>query len=316
MRDERPRMIKNREFEELIESACLHVEGEFGIENVRPSLQTEFQNLRRAHDAVHEFMFLAPLLIPSATGNEFGWQRKSAFLIYQWEAFHHAHRSLCEALCAYYNVAFVLLRVTFELLIKGAFWECLSHKKFRENSQVLDNDKAGGEIKRWLGEIFELAPDVEEGFEQVSASIYDKVGLRIEDRGFRPSIKTIVRQLDRWGIFNPVPEAESRIYAGIYGILSGDVHVAPERTDIGRKLIVETSEIFEQEVRTDTLREYALSLHEVMDLAIVIELNIMGDLIGQYEGSKTKLRKRLGTLKQLGLGYSFKRASQLSGLAA
>ena len=308
-------MIKKREFEELLESACLHVESEFGLENVRPSLRTEFQNLRRAHDAVHEFMFLAPLLIPSATGNEFGWQ-KSAFLIYHWEAFHHAHRSLCEALCAYYNVAFVLLRVTFELLIKGAFWECLSHKEFRENSQVLDDDKAGGEIKRWLKEIFELAPDVEEGFEQVSASIYDKVDLRIEDREFRPSIKTIVRQLDRWGIFNPVPKAETRIYAGIYSRLSGDVHVAPERTDIGRRLIVETSEVFGQEVLPDTLREYALSLHKVMDLAILIELNIMAGLIGQYEEAKTNLRKRLGTLEQLGLGYSFKRASQLSGLAA
>lgn len=306
--------MKECKLEELLESAYRHMDSELGLENIKLSLATEFENLRKAHEAIHEFVFLAPLLVPSSNGID--WHEKSAFLIYHWEAFHHAHRSLIEALCTYYNVAFVLLRVTFELLIKGAFWECLSHKELRENSQVLDDDKAGSEIKRWLGEIFKLAPDVEEGFERVSVSIYDKVNLKIEDRESRPSIKTIIRQLDRWGIFNPVPEAESRIYKEIYGRLSGDVHVAPERTDIGRRLIVETSEIFEQEVLPDTLREYALALHEVMDLAIVIELNILGYLIGQYEEAKTNLRKRSGTLEQLGLGYSFKRACQLSGLAA
>ena len=306
-------MIEEHEFEGLLESAYSHAQSEFRLEYVKPSLKVEFQNLQKAHDAVHECMLLAPLLVPSI---ENGWHRKSAFLIYHWEAFHHAHRSLYEALCAYYNVAFVLLRSTFELVVKGAFWECLSHKEFRENSQTLDNDKAGSEIKKWLAAIFEQAPDVQEEFERISASIYDKVGPRVEDREFRPSIKTIVRQLDRWGMFDPIPKAEIQVYTGIYDRLSADVHVTPDKTDLGRRLTAETSEIFGEGLLPDTLHEYAMSLHEVMDLAIVVELNIMGDFIKQYEEAKMNLRKRLDILERLGLEYSLKRAKQLSEYAA
>lgn len=123
-------MTKQRK--ELLELAYSHTLSEFGLENVKLSLALELSNLQRTHDAIHEFMLLAALLAPSSTGKEpdWDWHSKSAFLIYHWEVFHHAHRSLCEALCAYYNAAFVLLRVVFELLIKGTFWECLSHREF------------------------------------------------------------------------------------------------------------------------------------------------------------------------------------------
>lgn len=301
--------MKECKLEELLESACRHMAGEFGLENVKPSLATEFESLRKAHDAIHEFMSLAPLLVPSSSGS--GWHEKSAFLMYHWEAFHHAHRSLVEALCAYYNVARVLLRVTLELLAKGAFWECLSHKEYRENSQVLDDDKAGREIKKWLNTLFELAPDVEEKFEQVSASIYDKICSKVEDRKFRPSFRTIIRQLERWGIFSPIPKAETWVYTDIYGKLSGDVHVAPDRTDMGKRLATETPGIFQQVLLPDTLREYAVLLHDVMDLAIVVELNVMGDLVAKYKEVRLSLKGRLDALEQLGLEYSLRRAKLL-----
>lgn len=301
---------KEREFEELLESAYHHTAKELGLENVKPSLRIEFENLQKAHDAIHEYMLLAPMLFPSQIDDETGWGRKSAFLIYHWEAFHHAHRSLIEGLCAYYNVAFILLRVTLELLTKGAFWECLSHKEYRENSQVLDKDGWGKKIKERLNEIFKIAPDVEEEFERTSTIIYDKFGTIIEESNFRLNFKTIVSQLGQWGVFNPIPDPMTSIYK-IYKQLSADVHVVPDRTDIGRRLVAESREIFEQELLPDTLREYANSLHEVMDLAIVIELNIMRDLIEKYDKAKANLGERLETLKHLGLEYSLKRAKQL-----
>jgi len=51
-----------------------------------------------------------------------------------------------------------------------------------------------------------------------------------------------------------------------------------------------------------------------MDLAIVVELNIMEDLIGQYEEPKLNLRTKQDMLKQLELEYSFKRAHELLGV--
>ena len=197
--------------EELIKSAYRHTISELVSGNVKPSLRLDFENLQKAHDAIHEFMLLAALLFPRQANGEFSWHRRSAFLTYHWEAFHHAHRSLIEGLSAYYNVAFVLLRTTLELVIKGAFWECLSHREYRENSQVLDKDDWGKKIKRCLNEIFKLAPDVEEKFEKTSASIYDKISPIIEEPNFRPNVKTIVSQLGQWGVFNPIPDPTTSI---------------------------------------------------------------------------------------------------------
>ena len=92
--------------------------------------------------------------------------------------------------------------------------------------------------------------------------------------------------------------------------MSADVHVAPDRTDIGKRLLSE-EEIFEQKVLPDTLTEYTHYLLEVMDLAIVVELNIMRDLIEKYNEAQTNLRERLDTLEQLGLEYSLTRAKKL-----
>ena len=48
-----------------------------------------------------------------------------------------------------------------------------------------------------------------------------------------------------------------------------------------------------------------------MDLAIVVELNIMGDLIEKYNYAKTNLGERLEIFERLELKYSFERANKL-----
>lgn len=295
-------------FEEFLESTYHHMVSELGAENIKSSFKLEFESLQKVHAAIHEFMLVAPLLVPSKDAN--GWHRKSAFLLYQWETFHHAHRSLIEALCAYYNVAFILLRTTFELLIKGAFWECLSHKIFRDHSLVLDSDAKGKEIKDWLNAIIRVDPNVEEELEHISAGIYDKMETKIEDPKFRISIRVIIRQLDQWGIFNPIPQPETQIYKDIYGRLSGDVHVIPDKIDIGRRLTDESFGLFKQELHPTVLREYITSLHKVMDLALIIELNMLKEFIEKHPEVKMNLREMLSIFEQLDLKYSLERAKQ------
>lgn len=306
---------KERKIEDIVKSAYQHTVSELGLENVKPSLRLEFKTLEKAHDAIHEFIYLQALLMPPQAREQGKWYGKSAFIIYQWEVFHHAHRSLAEALCAYYNAAFVLLRTVLELLIKGTFWECLSHKDFRNNSQILDKNGQGKLIKKWLNDIFKLAPDVEEEFEKTSAGICDKIGPLIKDLDFRPQVRMIISQLEHWGIFNPIPDAEKLIYKGIYARLSADVHVIPDKTDIGRRILKESDKLFDQEILQDTLHEYVLSLHEVMDLAVVVELNIMKDLIGQFDEAQANLRGQIETVDKLGLKYSSIRARELLNLA-
>lgn len=298
------------EIEEAVKSAYQHTAKELGLRNVRPSLKLGFENLRKAHDSIHEFMFLAPLLVPSQVETGAGWHRRSAFLTYHLEAFHLAHRSFIEGLCAYYNAAFVLLRSVLELVIKGAFWECLSHRGFRDNSPVLDRNPQGRKVKERLREIFKLSPDVEVGFERTSASIYDKVSPIVEDPKFRLPIKVIVRQLDQWRIFNPLTDAVTLVYDEIYGLLSADVHVIPDRTDIGRRIVAAPDEILEQKLLPEAISEYAEFVVKVMDVAIVVELNIMNDFIDKYDEARANLSGRSHELEQLGLEYSLTRAKE------
>jgi len=287
-----------------IESALKHIRDESGLHYIEPSLKAEFDALQKAHDTIHEFMYLAPLCFPTDDKHEVGWENRSAFLLYHWEVFNHAHRSSFEALCAHYNVAFILLRTTLELLLKSALWECLSHRRFRDSSPILDNSPEGKQIKCWLRTVFQASPSVENELEQVSAGIFDKLEHIIEDRRYRPPVKTIVQQLDQWGIFTPIINAAGVIYDELYSGLSADIHVVPDRTDIGRRIASERPELFEQDVLPASLRDYATTLHAIMDAAIVIELNILQDNIQRFESVRLKLSERLNGMEQLGLKYS------------
>ncbi len=287
-----------------IESALKHIHDESGLHHIESSLKTEFDALQKAHDAIHEFMYIAPLCFPTDDKHEIGWQSKSAFLLYHLEIFNHAHRSSFEALCTHYNVAFILLRTTLELLLRGVFWECLSHKRFRDSSSILDSSSEGKLIKDWMQAIFEASPSVENELEQVSAGIFDKVANRIEDRSFRLPVKTIVQQLDQWCVLSPINNALGVVYEGLYSRLSADIHVIPDRTDIGRRITFEEPDLFEQQVTPTALREHATTLHEIMDIAILIELNILQDLVERFESVRLKLSERLTVMEQLGLRYS------------
>ncbi len=299
----------------MIESAYDHIAQELELEKIRPSLEAELDLLVKAHNAVHEYVLLASLFFADE-GAQKDWNRKSAFLFaYHSEIFEQAHRSLIEALCAHYNAAFILLRATLELLLKGAFWECLSHKVFREDSQILDADKRGRNLKDRLREHLKQSPNLEGQLELISASIYDVLGSEIEQSDLRVSIETIVRQLDEWGIFDPIPNAVAFIYECAYRRLSADVHVVPDRTDIGRRLDSGTSRAFEREVLPEILREYAKLLHQIMDVAVVVEVNVLRDLVGE-NGAREQLMKRLPTLECLGLEYGLARMKGLLDVAA
>lgn len=293
------------EFKEAF-SHCLN---ELNIPNIAISIQRcDFEKIRKAHDSIHEFMLIPTGLINS---NE-DFQAKSAFLIYHSEAFDQAHRSLLEALSGYYNAAYTLLRNTLELILKGAFWECMAHKKYRDRAEIIRKTgaKIGNSKKTlidWLSEIIRRKPSIEEGLEKTSAGIYDKISPLFEDESLRkivPYVRSIVEQLADWKIFDPIQRIinpTEYVYDFYYRELSADVHVAPDKTNIGRRLLAE-KELFEIEVIPDELNKYAEDLHRVMDIGIVVELNILEDILN--EKSKKWLNERLIVITELELNYA------------
>ncbi|MEM5854258.1 MAG: hypothetical protein QW228_07880, partial [Candidatus Aenigmatarchaeota archaeon] len=113
---------KQKKVKAVFKEAFNHTLKELEIPNLLDSIrESDPEKLIRAHDSIHEFIFLAPLSFPS-NGNV-SWHRKSAFLTYQFDVFYSAHRSLIEALAGYYNAGYTLLRSTLELILKGALWE-------------------------------------------------------------------------------------------------------------------------------------------------------------------------------------------------
>jgi len=288
--------------------AFSHCLKELNIPNIAISLQRcDFEKIRKAHDSIHEFVLIPTGLI---TSNK-NFQTKSAFLIYHSEAFDQAHRSLLEALTGYYNAAYTLLRNTLELILKGAFWECMAHKKYRDRAEIIKKTgaKIGNSKKTlidWLSDIIRQKPSIEEELEKTSAGIYDKTSPLFEDEILRkivPSVRSIVEQLANWEIFDPIQriiDPVEYVY-DLYKKLSADVHVAPDKTNIVKRLLAE-KELFETEVIPDELNGYAEDLHRVMDIGIVVELNILEDILN--EKSKKWLNERLDVIKKLELSYA------------
>lgn len=297
--------------------ALSHTKKEIGLSNLRISLESNYDVIQKAHDSIHEFIYLGALCLPDLLG--VSWHAKSAFLTYQWEAFHQAHRSLLEALSGYYNAAYVLLRSALELVVKGAFWECLAHERFRENATQLQLEKGKGKrksVKDWVDALIECEPSVKNDLEETSAAIFDKTAILFTDQAFQrqfvhiPSFPVIIRQLIEWQIVD-IPNAFDVIYDNRYRDLSKDVHVVPDATDMGRKLLAER-DFMEIEVIPDELTKYMKTLHELIDIGIAIELNILRDWIELSD--KTRLKGRIATFEDLGLQYGMTKLKALTSL--
>lgn len=288
---------------DLIASALEHLKGELGTNRIEHSLSVDFYLMQRAHDSVHEFLSLAPLFFQDSAG-AYSWHRKAAFLIYQWECFEIAHRSVLEALCAHYNVAFILLRATLEAILKGALWQCLSQTNYRTECHVLQTE-GSQRFRRWLES--PLSPVIEEN----SAALFDEIGEDMKERAFAPGIRTIIRQLYQWGILNPISDPVVLLYNHTFGPLSADVHIAPDTTDIGRRIAADNIDIFERQVQAEPLLKHGTLLHQIMDVAITIELNVLSDFPGGKKIWGRALSKRLHVLESLRLEHSTFRANEL-----
>ncbi len=294
---------------DLLSKALSHTIEEIGLSNMRFSLENNLENIQKAHDSIHEFVYLASLCVPLT--DKTSWYSKSAFLTYHWEAFSSAHRSFLEALAGYYNVAFTLLRSTHELIIKGAFFECLAHRKFRERAEVLEKDKSGRHLKDMITKTIGGKEDLE----KTSATIHDMLMVTFDDKVFieqsayRPSVKTIVEQLSEWGMLEPIEKPVEALY-NIYKKLSADVHVIPNNTDVGRRLLLE-QEFYEVKVIPKELTKFMSGLHDVVDIGIVIELNTLSEWIIQDKKIMDKLAERVAVIEDLELKNSLERLKKL-----
>ena len=158
-------------------------------------------------------------------------------------------------------------------------------------------------------------PSIEKELEEISAGIFDKVGPIFKNSKLKnliPQPKVVIEQLSEWEILDSISEPLEKVY-NLYSNLSAEVHVIPDKTDIGRRLLLQ-KDLFETEFMPEELREFITILHEVMDIGIVIELNVLSDWISQDGKTKAKLKKRLAIMKDLELKLSSEKLKSLVAL--
>ena len=157
---------------------------------------------------------------------------------------------------------------------------------------------------------------VENDLEEISVAIFDKTAIIFEDSEFKkefiylPTFREIVEQLADWGIFDPIQNPVELAYDKIYSELSENVHVVPDKADIGRRLLLEM-DLFEVDVIPKELGKYLEVLHKLIDVGIVIEINVLKDWIIQNGEVKSKLKERLTTIEDLELRYSAEKFKSL-----
>ena len=201
---------------------------------------------------------------------------KSAFFVSQYEAGNLALRSLCDAICGSYTGASILLRSVLELDLKGAFYQCLTEKKYFSNAKILMKDKKGKKLLEFLESLFDCSPATELDLERASIGIFDKLESVIVEWEYQVLPSVIFRQLEAWSLFEPIMNPKKTIYDTLYSKLSGEVHVMLDRTDLGKFLLKYPESCFNvPTVDPQFLQEYLDILRDVMDVGVVLTFNML-----------------------------------------
>ncbi|MCM8758139.1 MAG: hypothetical protein NC903_03660, partial [Candidatus Omnitrophica bacterium] len=192
----------------------------------------------------------------------------------------------------------------------------------REKPNIPETTKRGRRtLKGWVNDVIleghEKGIDVEKTLEENAVASLDKLEPIMKNRELKrkfihfPNYLEMVETLEIWGIFNPIPNPRD-FWINLYDILSQEAHVYPDQTEVGRRLLLlEQGNPFEINIIPKELNEFSKILHEVMDLSIVVELNILSDWIEQDKNVKSKLKEKLEVLRNSELKFSLKKLSSL-----
>ena len=207
--------------------------------------------------------------------NEEYCEKLSAFILYHWDGTFTLRKSLINALCNFYNVSFVLLRCSLDMLLYGLFYQCLSQSRFRESKEI--EKIKDNELKRLVGSLTKFLnenPEESAHAEKSSVYIFDLLD-KLKINKLRPKPACVYKLLSKWGLFEPIEKPE-KVIARVYGKLSFNVHQHYSTIDVGRA-ILEDKEIFEihPPFLETSARQYLQELQQVLKLWTISELNLL-----------------------------------------
>jgi hypothetical protein len=240
-------------------------------------------------------------------------QRHSALLIYHIDATFFSLRALREALCSYYGAAGSLLRNACEAILRGAFWECLAHRRYRDRADVLGEPKRKRKIDGsrrnvldWMNDVLQNGPHLEAPLEKQSGEIFDRVSPLFANRVLSPavpSLRTMVEQLSAWRMFEPMSDPVSEIYDDLCWSLCKDTHVIPDMTMMGRLMAVgkDPSPIFEP--TQEEFDRFRVLLGRVSEIGALAVLNVLEE----DARSDKILREKIASKRSIAEGINLPR---------
>jgi len=249
-------------------------------------------------------------------------QRHSAFYIYHTDATFFSLRALREALCSYYGAAGSLLRNACEAILRGTFWECLAHRRYRGCADVLGEPKRKRKIEgtqrnilNWMDDVFQNGAQLEASLERQSGEIFDRVSPLFENKILHPAIptlKTMVEQLTAWKMFEPMTDPVSQIYEDLYWSLCKDTHVTPDMTMMGRLMAVgkDPSTVFEPS--QEEFDRFLVLLGRVAEIGALAVLNVLEDDARSDEIVRAKIASKQSIAEAIGLPRVVRRIRTLA----
>jgi hypothetical protein len=177
-----------------------------------------------------------------------------------------------------------------ESLIRGAFWEGMAHKQFRENAGVIrrSGTKIGTETKTvldWLADIFKHHSSSENELEQMSGAIFDRTSALFTDRSLSrvvPPLKKMLEQVTAWGLLRPIEEPLLAIYEHLYWELSKDAHLIRDKTLLGRRFVAGKGPLPTIQYNAEDLESFVEALRLVVDVGIILSTNLVSLIRAQH----------------------------------
>lgn len=201
-----------------------------------------------------------------------------------------------------YNAGFTLLRSFLELILNGAFFQCLAQTILRENpSANLEPTDSLRMLATHLSTAIRESDIDESEIEKNSIAIFDILRGDWMQYAFNLKTSSVIQQLTDWYIFSNLSDNPTNVVRGLYFRLSKNVHEIVEYTDAGRA-IEEGKELFEwpAPVLSQSLISFLEDFHLAMEIGVITILNILA--------SKISRDRLMGKAQQLVNEEAFKKA--------
>lgn len=269
------------------------------IDRAKIALEVSLSNRQIDSDSLSPIYLLGciqVLLVLTRLDFDSRYKKHGAFLAYLRESMDLLRSSVLHAFSFRYASAIILLRAALETSLRGAFFDSLAKREYRNQEGCIDKKRRihkDGQKKKvqfrrlLLAELDKLNPDWENQVEHESATILDAIKIIQSDwylYSSVPYVSEIVHDLERWGILG---ELKDRFVHGHYKILSFTVHSNPICMDFGMRLN-EGHSIFEEPVYLErATSEYLDDLDIVSEIILTLALNVLRQGIDEAECRQT-----------------------------